>query len=190
VVQLVADDNVTPIGKKPRKPRTHPAGTGLVPVPPTVDREALTDELRRAGQTWAQIAQAVGYGSRQEAHRARTLYLERAALDMSQEQRAEALSLEVDRLDNLQAAYWELAITGPGKSSDPDEPVLGPDIKAAEFVLKVIMSRAKLLGLEQAENAAQGPMTVVVTGNTDQYVAALKGLIERDEQDAVIVDED
>jgi len=179
------DDNVTPIDK-PRKPRRP---KGIVPVSEPGMRE---HELRLQGKSWVQIAQATGLETARAAQFSRERYLQRAGLELAQEKRAEALQLEIERLDTLQAAYWTAAITG---LIDPEYPgiELLPDVKAAEVVLKIIALRAKMLGLDETDQTAVGPRTVVITGNTDQYIAGLKDLIAQEGTviiDADVVDDD
>lgn len=132
-------------------------------------------ELRLSGMSWAAIARECGHARAQAAHDTRERYLQRAALEMSRSSRAQALAEEVDRLDALQAPYWQPALDG--------------DVKSAELVLKVILARAKLLGLGEFDGSVAVARTVVVTGDSEQYVATLKQLISGDAVDAEVVED-
>lgn len=187
----MADDNVTPIRpskrkRAPRKPKPPDVASAKTVVVPAHDPGAEEHRLRLLGKTWTQIANELGHASPALAQATRARFLERAGLALSREKRAEALNLEIERLDTIQASYWELAIAGAERF---DGLPRTPDVKAAEVVLKIISQRSKLLGLEEADRSAQGPRTVVITGDAEQYVATLKQLIEGNVEDAELVDE-
>jgi AraC-like DNA-binding protein len=100
------------------------------PKPEQLQRELAVLELRKTGANWRQIAEAVGYT---HASAARKAYLR--AYDRTLQAPADELrELELDRLDRLQMAYWKDAIEG--------------NIKAADYVLKVIQVRARITGIE------------------------------------------
>jgi len=93
-------------------------------------RRAKAVELRTAGLTYDQIAMELGYANRgtvysvvAEALRAQTL-----------EAVGELRDLEVARLDSLQVAMWQKAMDG--------------DVPSAIAVLRCIMARCRLLGLD------------------------------------------
>ena len=75
-------------------------------------------------------------------------------------ERRELLNLEVTRLDALQAAVWDDAMTG--------------DVRAVEAALKLVQARSKLLGLDTDQSATS--TTVVVAGDTQTYIETLKQL--------------
>lgn len=100
------------------------------PKPEQLARDLAVLELRKTGANWRQIAEAVGFT---HASAARKAYLR--AYDRTLQAPADELrELELDRLDRLQMAYWKDAVEG--------------NIKAADYVLKVIQVRARILGLE------------------------------------------
>jgi hypothetical protein len=68
---------------------------------------------------------------------------------------------ELDRLDVLQQTYWQNALQG--ERSD------------AEFVLKVMSHRMKLLGLDQlqADTKQQIAQVLVVGGSQQEFIDAL-----------------
>lgn len=91
-------------------------------------------ELRRAGATFDQIAEQVGYASRGKAHDA----VMAALADVIREPAEKTLALELDRLDALTVALWPKVRRG--------------DEKAVQAVLRVMERRAKLLGLDDFES--------------------------------------
>lgn len=122
-------------------------------------------QLRQAGNDWPTIADQVGYANAKTAEVCVRQYLQAAAMEMAQENRAEVLQLEMDRLDRLTNAYWETALRG--------------EVKHAELVLKTIQTRARLLGLETLHEKVGGSTkTIVIAQNSEQYVAALKEIAE------------
>ena len=100
------------------------------PKPEQLQKQLAVLELRKTGATWRQIAEAVGYT---HASAARKAYLR--AYDRTLQAPADELrDLELERLDRLQMAYWKDAVEG--------------NIKAADYVLKVIQVRARIIGIE------------------------------------------
>ena len=110
-------------------------------------RRASAVELRTTGLTYDQIAMELGYANRgtvfhvvSEALKAQTV-----------EAVGELRSLEVERLDNLHLAVWQKAMDG--------------DVQSAIAVVRCIMARCRLLGLEGQGMLAVGdtrPRTLVV----------------------------
>ena len=72
------------------------------------------------------------------------------------------VSMELARLDEMQAAIW-------------DEAVTNKDTKAIDTILKIMNQRAKYLGLEKitptTNNIAQ---IMLVSGTQQDFIAALK----------------
>jgi hypothetical protein len=92
-------------------------------------RKARVVELAVAGRPYAAIAAEVGFAHRATAYKTvQRALAERAVAAVDQLRR-----LELDRLDALQAASWESAMSG--------------DLPAVNTVLRVIEARARLLGL-------------------------------------------
>jgi hypothetical protein len=123
---------------------------------------------RVAGRSWREVAEATGYPNELACRAAVTTYLTRAASALNKEQQAERLAVELDRLDAVQKAFWSATMMG--------------DEKAATVVLNVIRTRSKLLGLETKENEAAVTRTVLIAGNTEEYVAGLRALVDADDQ--------
>lgn len=101
-------------------------------------------QLRKAGATYDQIAQQVGYENRGNAYRAVMQELK----ELPKDDAAEVLTLEVERLDQLLVALWPKAMKG--------------DVRSAETVIRLMERRAKLLGLD-------APAAVNVQGTTVHY---------------------
>lgn len=107
-----------------------------------------------------------------------TAYTSRVAVHRAAEAREIALNREVERLDFLQKESWQRA-TEPTviDRTEEGDPIYGWDDKAANFVLKVIMARAKLLGLDQpVEDTSKKVTTIVIDGTSEEYIAGLKAL--------------
>jgi hypothetical protein len=121
-------------------------------------REKEIVDLRTEGYVWREIAQRVNM-STGGAAKAYERALGRVLAPSVKQHRA----VELDRLDILQRVYWQPAING--------------NLRAADFVLRVIEKRAKLLGLD----AAIKIQTEVVTydgSDLDAEVEQVARLIE------------
>lgn len=88
-------------------------------------------ELLATGCSYDEIAQQVGFTNRGSAHRAVS-----KALTERQAENIDLLrAMEGDRLDRLQSAMWDRAMTG--------------DVRAVHAVSQVISQRIRLFGLDQ-----------------------------------------
>jgi hypothetical protein len=94
-----------------------------------LQRESEIVELRTEGFVWREIAQRVNMSTAGVA-KAYDRALTRVIAPSIERHR----TTELDRLDILQRVYWQPAING--------------NLRAADFVLRVIEKRAKLLGLD------------------------------------------
>ena len=113
-------------------------------------KEAL--ELRALGYSYQQVADEVGYASKGAAHKAVAQELR----NIPREAAEQARELELGRLDEMQAAAMNGAMAG--------------DLFAIDRVIKVIESRAKLLGLYNLpDNSDPG---------AEQAKAALLGFLQ------------
>lgn len=97
-------------------------------------RRAL--QLRKAGATFDQIAEQVGYDNRGNACRA----IQQELADLPKEDAVELRDLELARLDSLLTAMWPKAMNGNGW--------------AVDRVLRIMERRARLAGLDQPEQIA------------------------------------
>ena len=119
---------------------------------------------RLSGEVWSDIAERTGYVSGRVAAAAVDAWLQKTAVELGRHHRREALRLELARLDRLQAAFWDRAMVG--------------DYHAAEVLLKVSARRCKVLGLDKPDDSASAPRTVVIGGNSDEYIAGLKAVMD------------
>lgn len=121
-----------------------------------LDRRRQAVSLRLAGHTYQQIADRLGY----RGHTGARAAVEKALREAIREPSREVITLELLRLDALQAALWPKA--------------LACDLAAVDRVLKVMERRARLLGLDVPVE-----QRVRVTSETDarieQLVAELTG---------------
>ena len=93
-------------------------------------RRARAVELRTAGLTYDQIAVKLGYANRGTVYRV----VAEALRAQTAEAVGELRNLEVQRLDRVQLAMWNKAMDG--------------DVPSGMAVLRCIMSRCRLLGLD------------------------------------------
>jgi hypothetical protein len=100
------------------------------PEPDLIEKENAVLALRTQSLTWRSIAEQTGYASGAGALKA---YM-RAIKRQQKEPTEAALYMELERLDELQQVYWEPAVQG--------------NMRAGEFVLRIMDRRAKFLGLD------------------------------------------
>ena len=93
-------------------------------------RRVRAVELRTAGHTYDQIATELGYANRGTVYRVVANALETQTVEAVENLR----SLEVERLDMIQVAVWQKAMDG--------------DVPSAIAVVRCIMARCRLLGLD------------------------------------------
>lgn len=111
-------------------------------------RRTRAVEMAAGGRTYLQIADELGYASRGTVHR-----IVREALEAQQVQSVELLrEVEVKRLDALQVALWDAAMSG--------------DVEAAHACLRIIQARIMVLGLAEPGTGqrprCQQPQTVIL----------------------------
>jgi hypothetical protein len=111
-------------------------------------RRVRAVELKTAGLTYAQVAVELGYTSRGTAYNV----VAKALRDQTTEAVGSLRDLENARLDALQMALWNAAMTG--------------DVGAATAIVRIIGARVRLNGLERAPDGLGGtgqtPRTLVV----------------------------
>ena len=123
-----------------------------------VEKETTIIELRHEGYVWREIATMVDM-SIAGVVKAYKRALTRHPVAAVEEHR----ELELDRLDNLQRTYWQPAVAG--------------NLRAADFVLRVIDKRAKLLGLD-APLKVQAEVVTYDGSDLDAEVERVARLIE------------
>ena len=123
-----------------------------------VEKETTIIELRQEGYVWREIATMVDMsiaGVSKAYKRALTRH-PHAMIDEHRE-------LELNRLDALQRTYWKMAVDG--------------NLRAADFVLRIIDKRAKLLGLE-APLKVQAEVVTYDGSDLDREVERVARIIE------------
>lgn len=78
----------------------------------------------------------------------------------------EVLRMELERLDNLQAAIWPMTQHRKVKLDDGTEVAVEPDMKAVQQVLAIIDRRAKLMGMGVSTNSINVNMDISNTETT------------------------
>jgi hypothetical protein len=128
-----------------------------------VDRQVEALKLRRAGKSFADIAQRLGYASRSNAYTAVMHALRRTL----QEPADEVRRLEIERLDGLLSGLWERAAAG--------------HLPSVDRVLAIMDRRAKLLGLDaptRVDITARLRERAIAEGlDPDEVVAAAQRII-------------
>jgi hypothetical protein len=132
------------------------------------ERAGQALDLRKAGLTFREIGERMGV-SEQRAHAIVTQEL--ARLNAKRAESAEAVTrLEIERLDALLSAVWPAAEKG--------------DLAAVDRVLSVMHRRARLLGIDLADQkAATAPGIVVL--NVQEVVIERKEPSHADNGDAI-----
>lgn len=94
------------------------------------EKRARALDLRKAGATYDQIAQQLGYANRGNAQRA----VQTALKEITAEPARDVLTLELERLDAMLLGLWPQARRG--------------NLGAVDRVLRIQERRARLLGLD------------------------------------------
>jgi len=118
----------------------------------TLERRQEAVDLRRQGKSYNQIATIMGL-NKSSVHKT----VSKALQEIKDELEEDATLLraqELDRLDNLQSAYWSDAMNG--------------NTMAGAQILRVMERRAKILGIDQPQEAgsqegAKGGVMLVPT---------------------------
>jgi len=116
--------------------------------------------LKLGGMPFPDIAATMEMGTDEVIQRYRN-YTVWAAKVFGGDEREMVIQTELDRLDMLQQTYWQNALLG--ERAD------------AEFCLKVMTHRMKLLGLDQmqADTKQQIAQVLVVGGSQQEFIDAL-----------------
>jgi hypothetical protein len=137
-------------------------GTEVDEVGKIKDLPYEAHRLRASGMSFKQIARRLGYSSEQAAHRAYTMYLQQAAVLLSNQQKEEALNLNITRLETLMHQHWNSALLG--------------DVQSAGVVLKCISELNKIMGLYEVTTEKTTERYVVIQRETSQYADQLKSI--------------
>lgn len=115
-------------------------------------------EMHVAGHSYYEIGVALGLAEN-DSRRLVVDTIRAAAAMVDRATKEELLELEVARLDALQAAVWTDAMDG--------------NVRAGEQAMRLIMARAKLLGMDETA-IANTVNAVVVPASQEQYAQALR----------------
>jgi len=83
---------------------------------------------------------------------------------LTEQERTTALATEVMRLDKLQTAVWPAAMMG--------------DPKSVDSAVRIIMARAKITGLEQADPVVNKNLVLIMGDKEEDYIKALQAATE------------
>jgi hypothetical protein len=142
--------------KRPRKP--------LMSSPAVIARNERAQravDMRRAGVSFDAIARALGYASSGHAHTAFMTYMR----EYPRESIDDARQVELDRLDQLQAAIWQQCLAS-GSSNQH---------WAIDRMLKISDQRARLLGLNAP---VRQEVSVITESTVDRAISDLQAQLE------------
>lgn len=123
-----------------------------------LEMRAEAVKLRKMGLGYPQIADRVGYNSRQAAHQAVTTALAEIR-EHTAENADDLRTLEAERLDQL----WQIAMT---------EAITNRDMRAIDTALRIQDRRAKLFGLDKADER----MAAAIEANAEASMAQARVL--------------
>lgn len=124
------------------------------------EKRKMALDLRRAGWTFEDIAQEVGYANKGSAHRA----VKQGIADITRESATELVELELARLDAMFSGLYAAARGGDNFSVDR--------------ALKIMDQRAKLLGLyDRKTDDTSAEARAAIVG----FREGLKGLFTEDD---------
>jgi hypothetical protein len=135
------------------------------------ERDARMFKMRQAGVSVGDIAKRFGI-SPKAVHTAMQRQLEKLNGEALMAY-PDVLRMELERLDNLQAAIWPLTQHRKVKMDDGTEIQVEPDLKAIQQVLSIMDRRTKLLGMESSN------VNIQMDVNSNQNIkASLSGSIQ------------
>ena len=118
--------------------------------------------LRLEGKSWWHIAEEMKI-TELDASSMVAESIRAASALVDESEKRQIMAIELDRLDQLTRAVWPTAMAGDSRSIDS--------------VLKIMAHRSRLVGLEDALANRQVTLnTIVVPGNTVEYVNSLRAL--------------
>lgn len=138
------------------------SGVGSPTSPAAIEvaeKQAMALNLRRAGTTFEEIANQLGYASAAGAHAA----VKSALAKTLREPAAEVRELELARLDNMLESISEAIMSG--------------DLNAIATALRISERRSRLLGLDLRERPLS--LTLPNLDNPDEIPALAKAIFER-----------
>lgn len=139
------------------------------------ERDSRIFKMRQAGVSVTEIARRfeISTGAVNKAVQRQLEKLNREALMAY----PEVLRMELERLDNLQAAIWPLTQHRKVRMDDGTEVAVEPDLKAIQQVLSIMDRRTKLLGMEatnvniQMDVREDSPVKATLAGQSSTAAA-------------------
>lgn len=113
------------------------------------ERRRMACELRKAGATYQQISDQLGFGSRANAHKA----VQHAIREIPRDDAKAVLALELERLDAMLLGLWKDA--------------KGGTVSAVDRVIRIMERRAALLGLDAPKRQVNAEVPIDVTTLND-----------------------
>ena len=159
-------EKVTGIDSPKRKRGQKVTDRSAVTSRALMDKARTAYELMLGGKSQSEIADILGFEHHQDVQRMLTERFKHDASFISEMERKELLSLEMLRLDALQAAVWPAAMMG--------------DPKSVDSAVRIIATRAKISGLEQVDPVVQKNLVLVMGEKEEDYIAALKAAGDSD----------
>ena len=141
------------------------------------EREIQAVELRKAGYTYQEVADALGWEHKSSAMRA----VRRALARWGTESVHELRILELSRLDTITKKLWPRIVGRPPRGDDPGQP---PDVDAMMAYLKVSARRARLVGLDASDEID----LFIHTDGDQQLTAASERVVHDIERFSAIVE--
>lgn len=117
--------------------------------------------LRKAGKSFAEIAEEMGEDDPIALAKANKYFMDELIVAYGENERRINAMLELDRMDELQSAWWDAA------KFDKD---------AAAVVLKIMQMRQKMLGLDLPDptNGVVQQQVLVIGNDTREWMEALQ----------------
>lgn len=112
------------------------------------DRRSKVWELRKAGASSRKIAAQLGVSHTTVEDDIDIVFARTVAT--TNHTAEELRALELERLDTLQASYWQRALGRPyipARDGQPEQKAIPPDVKAAKLIVSISKERSKLGGL-------------------------------------------
>lgn len=125
------------------------------------ERDQRAVDMRRAGVSWDAIARALGYSDSSHAHKSFMVYMR----EYPRESIEDARQVELDRLDQLQAAIWQQCLASGSTNQH----------WAIDRMLKISDQRARLLGLNAP---VRQEVSVITESTVDQAIRDLQTQLE------------
>lgn len=126
------------------------------------EKATVAYELLISGKSHSEVAQLLDMTNVDDVWRMVTERFKYDSSFLSEAERKDILSMEILRLNALQASVWPAAMMG--------------DPAAIRSAVEIIKTRAKITGLELNDPVAQKNLVLVIGDKEDEYIESLKQL--------------